>query len=654
MSYAALDLDQIAEVEGMSRHRPPEAAMTATTTVGPTHLLALPTWMLKHKALVAFCTLVGAYYLWTVWTAWSTGSPIAFNHDRIDYYNLLSDGFLSGHLHLNVTPDPNLLALPNPYDPATNLAFAQHDMSLYDGKYYLYWGPTPALLLFIPFRLLPLGDLPETLAVFLFAFIGFCFSIACLRALAQRFVPGAPRWMLAATAVALAFGNVLPFTLRRVWIYEVAITAGFCLSFIALYLLITGLRDGVRLGRLAAASLLIGLAVGARPTMIVWALGLVVVTAVLYHRTPDRRARRQVAGALLGPVVVIGFLLMLYNVLRFGSPVELGQAYQLISIDPATHEGNKLAYVPPGMWYYLLSRPHLTLGFPFIHLTPLPVSYPFTAPGRYNDGLEFVGGLLPTAPFTVFALAAPVILRGTARRVILGLAGVALLIMLTTSFALAGATMRYEVDFASLLLITAALGWVGWTGQLSELRRRSLTGCGVLLIAWGILCGAAFGTKGYSNSLREFHPKTFVRLENLTSLIPTLISAIDGEPKTVNVYAPNDLQDKTDHGTDFGSVTFVLDAKPVVLTVASGSPRRYGLQLSATLAPPPTPGATAVTIRMPDTGKSLRLQGAFAPAILPISLRRGLNRIEFRVTQPAYGFTLLSDVHIVPLPETAP
>jgi hypothetical protein len=628
--------------------------MTATTTVRPTRLLALPTWILRHKALIAFCALVGAYYLWTVW---SSGSP--FNEDGRsgifqNYYNLLSDGFLAGHLHLLVAPDPNVLALPNPYDPTANqnVPLGIHDLSLYHDKLYLYWGPTPALLLFIPFRLLQLGDLTDTLAVFLFAFVGFCFSIACLRALAQRFAPDAPRWMLGAAAVALAFSNALPFTLRRVAIYEVAITAGFCLSFIALYLLITGLRDGVRLGRLGAASLLIGLAVGARPTMIVWALGLVVVAAVLYRRMPDRRARLQIVGVLLGPVALIGLLLMLYNVLRFGSPTEFGQSYQLALYDPATRQGNKLAYVPPGMWYYLLARPHMTLGFPFIYLAPPPSSYPFTAPPQY-DGVEIVGGLLPSAPFVLLAFVAPAVLRGTARRVALGLIAVGVLIVVMASFAIWGATMRYEVDFASLLLIAAALGWMGSAARLSGLPRRILAGGGVLLIAWGVACGAAFGLVGYYNGLRTFSPKTFTRLQNLTSPLPTLISAIDGEPKTVDVFAPNGIESKTDPDQGWGWVTFPLSGPPVVLTVASGSARRYGLQLSAAPAQPP-PADTVVTIRFSDTGKVLRVPATFGPTIFPISLRRGLNRIEFSVTRPAGAATRLADVHIVPLPAPAP
>ena len=621
--------------------------MTATTTVRPTRLLALPTWILKHKALVAFCALVGAYYLWTIW---SSGSPIAFNEERNDYYNLLADGFRGGHLHLLIEPGPNLLALPNPYDPDLNQnqLLGIHDLSLYHGKFYLYWGPVPALLLFIPFQLLPLGDMPQTLAVFLFAFVGFCFSIACLRALAQRFMPDAPRWMLAAAAVALAFSNALPFTLRRIEIYEVAITAGFCLSFIALYLLITGLRDGVRLGRLGAASLLIGLAVGARPTMIVWALALVGVAVMLYRRTPDRRARRQVVGVLLGPVVLIGLLLMLYNVLRFGSPVEFGQKYQLAYYDPATRGGNKLGYVPPGMWYYLLARPHMTLGFPFIHLAPPPTSYPLPAPAQY-DGVEAVGGLLLIAPFAVFALAAPIVLRGTARRVLLGLASVGTLIILMTSFALWGATMRYEVDFASVLLIVAALGWLGWAGRLIGVRRRLLTGGGALLIAWGVLCGAAFGITGYYDGLRANSPKTYKRLESLTSMIPTLVSAIDDKPKTVSIYAPTGLENRPSN-YEIGPATFPVGRSPVVFTIASGSPRRYGLQLSASPTRPLPPNAV-VTLRNLESGKSLRFPATMGQTTIGIALRRGLNRLQFSTTRPTV--TRLVDVQIVPLPTRA-
>ena len=475
--------------------------MTATAVQRPLRrLAAVPGWVDRHRALTAFCFLVGLFYLWITR---SSGDPFAFGHDQGDFYNQLSDAFLHGHLSLDVKPNPKLLELKNPYDPKANEALRAHDLSLYQGKYYLYWGPVPALLLFIPFRILMLGELPQTLAVFLFAFIGFCFSIACLRLLVRRFAPDAPRWAIAAAALALAAGNALPFTLRRVAVYEVAICAGFCLATIALYLVITGLQDGVRQRRLVLAGALVGLAVGSRPTMLIWGLGLAVVALLLWRRgTPDRM---RVVASLLGPLALVGVLLMLYNLLRFGSVAEFGQSYQLAGVDVTKRAGNQLAYVPPGLWYYLLARPHLTLGFPFVHLVPPPLSYPFTPPHDY-DGVEPVGGLLVIAPFALLALTAPFALRGTARRVALGLVAVGLLIVLMTSYALWGATMRYEIDFATPLLLAAAVAWLATVVRLTGRRRRLATGAGAVLVAWTALCGIAISFTGYYSSLRSWSP----------------------------------------------------------------------------------------------------------------------------------------------------
>src|SRR5207248_6297600 len=45
-----------------------------------------------------------------------------------------------------------LLALADPYDPAQNAPYRLHDASLYHGRYYLYFGPTPVALLYLPLR----------------------------------------------------------------------------------------------------------------------------------------------------------------------------------------------------------------------------------------------------------------------------------------------------------------------------------------------------------------------------------------------------------------------------------------------------------------------------------------------------------------------
>ena len=627
--------------------------MTATTTVRPTRLLALPTWLLKHKALVAFCALVGAYYLWTVW---SSGSPIAFDQPQTDHYNLLADGFLSGHLHLNVTPDPRLLALPNPYDPVANAGLKAQDLSLYHGKYYLYWGPTPVLLLLhaVPVagarrrsadarglrvclrRLLLLDRLPARARPALHA------RRTALDARSRRRRAGL-RQRLAlhpAARVRSTRSRSSPGSASRS--SRSTSSSPACAT----------ASGPVALG---AASLLIGLAVGARPTMIVWALGLAVLAAGLYRRTPDRRTRRQAVGVLLGPVMAIGLLLMLYNVLRFDSPIEFGTKYQLTAFDPGTYEGNKLAYVPPGLWYYLLSPLNLTLGFPFINLPSPPTSYPFTAPLRY-DGVEMVSGLLATTPFIVFALLAPAVLRGTARRVTLGLIAVAFLIVVMVSFALWGVTMRYEVDFASLLLIAAALGWIGWAVRLQRSaapaagrRRRAPAHLGRRMRSGvrlqGLLpraCGASSPHDLHAPAgPHQPHPDPGLRHRRRAQDRRRLRAPRPGERL------------RPHHGRGHGDLSPWRRRSRRAHGRQRVGPQSTGCRLSA--APPqPPPKGTIVQVRLPDTNTSFRIPDTFAPTIFPISLRRGLNRIQFRVLAPAGAATRLVDVQITPFPGAGP
>ncbi len=57
---------------------------------------------------------------------------------------------------------------------------------------------------------------------------------------------------------------------------------------------------------------------------------------------------------------------------------------------------------------------------------------------------------------------------------------------------------------------------------------------------------------------------------------------------------------------------------------------------------------------MRDTGKVIKIPATLRPTTLPISLRRGLNRIEFSVANSNTLVTRMVDVHIVGLPATAP
>jgi hypothetical protein len=79
------------------------------------------------------------------------------------------------------------LALPDPYAPDVDASIKRHDMVFFRGRYCLYHGAAPAVLLFTPWRLVTGHDVPEPLALAVFCFAGFLFSAATLlRVLSTR------------------------------------------------------------------------------------------------------------------------------------------------------------------------------------------------------------------------------------------------------------------------------------------------------------------------------------------------------------------------------------------------------------------------------------------------------------------------------------
>jgi hypothetical protein len=520
-----------------------------------------------------------AYYLWTVS---STASPFSVtSRSGGSYYNLLADAFLHGKLHLLVKPSSQLLQLRDPYDPIANATYRLHDVALYHGHYYLPWGPTPTLL-YIPFRALGLGDISDTLAAALFAFVGTIFAAMLLRHLARRFVPAAPRWMVALGVLALPFASALPFVLRRVAVYEVSITGAFCFAMAGVYLLTKeAFEPTPRLRRLVLGSLCLGVAAGSRQTMVIAALLLPCAYLVQIDRrraSGSRRQRLWTALALLGPAVVCLCILGFYNYARFGSLTEFGQHYQLAGYDPHDKTFGSLAYVLPGIWYYLFARAHVTAAFPFFNISPSPESYPGTLPSSYS-GLEPTAGLISNVPIIALAFVVPLgLLRRRSERGLwlalttLGCLGALLLI--AASYSLWGATMRYEVDFATLFFVVAVLAWLALAAMIGRRRRILVQIVGVLAILWGIFFGASMGMSGYNQTLMLRQPGTFDLLARFTTPVANVITRLEGRAEVIRV---TPLQQVAQAPSPDAGPNVKVGARAVSLYVSAPSAGTYRL-----------------------------------------------------------------------------
>ncbi len=413
------------------------------------------------------------------------------------YYDKLVAGFLDGHLYLTDRPPKELLALADPYDPAANEPYKLGDALLYQGRYYLYWGPVPALIL-APFKFIAgnveLGD--ENL-VFVFT-IGTVGAGALLGLqVRRRFFPEQPWWTVAFPTLAAGFVTPMTFNLARASVYEAAIMGGqfFLMAGILIaFSIVRGGADARRTGwaRLALVGACWAAAVGCRASL---APAVTCVAALLLWRLwawrPDRRVG--IALALGLPLAAGAMALAGYNWARFGSMTEFGVRYQLAGINVHAVFDTRLTsshYVLPNLWRYLFEWPWVRREFPFL-IARDKLDWPvtrFALPPEYT--VEQVAGVAWSSPYLLLAVAPVLSLFkrrprvASARSAGAGSAGLAfssgsaqswLVLTLSLAAILAfapplfqvGSTMRYFADASPAMAALASIGaWrlLRWAG----------------------------------------------------------------------------------------------------------------------------------------------------------------------------------------------
>jgi tetratricopeptide (TPR) repeat protein len=415
-------------------------------------------------SLAAVCVLVIGVYAYMVQSGtllelWTPNAADA-------YYNLLVQGFRARQLSLKKEVPPGLAELADPYDPAASAVYQAPpyrmlDLSYYRGRLYLYFGVTPALILFWPYVALTGHYLFHRQAVIIFCAMGFLVSVGLLRALWRRYFAEVNVGVIAACALALGLATSVPALLSHSDVYEVAISCGYMLTMLALAAIWCALHEPRRRsGWLAAASVAYGLAVGARPSLL---FGAIILLVPVVHAWRERRQVWAVLMAAIGPILLIGLGLMLYNALRFDNPFEFGMRYQLNGLGEATRQFFSLHYLWFNFRIYFLEPARWSVRFPFVHeivVPSPPVGYAYAFAER-----SF--GILTNVPLVWLALAAPLAWRSQSGRVgsvlrwfVMAVALLFGMCALTLGL-FYGANFRYDVDFLPALLLLAVVGILG-------------------------------------------------------------------------------------------------------------------------------------------------------------------------------------------------
>jgi len=434
----------------------------------------------QRGILAGVCALVIGLYAYTA----HSGFLVWRSLDSADaYYNLLVQGFRAGQLNVKKDVPPGLAQLPNPYDPIANAPYRVLDLSYYKGKLYLYFGVTPAVLLFWPYVALSGHYLLQKDAVLIFCVVGFLASAGLLYALWKRYFAKVSVGVVAAGTLALGVVPLTPFLMARSDVYEVSISCGYALTMLALSAIWKALHEPDQRERwLAAASLAYGLAVGARPSLLPGAV-ILLVPVVQAWREHGKVWVPLMAAA--GPIALIGLGLMHYNALRFDDPFEFGLRYQLAGDRQSAPQQFSLRYLWFNFRVYFLEPAHWNGRFPFVH----DISVPPLPAGHGNVDKPF--GILTNIPLVWLALAAPLAWRGRlpeARSILRGFLGAVVLffgICTLTACTYFGTCTRYEVEFLSVLVLLAVVGILSLERVLAPTSGPGRT----VRWSWGVLLG---------------------------------------------------------------------------------------------------------------------------------------------------------------------
>lgn len=419
------------------------------------------------------------------------------------YYRMLAEAFLAGRTSLDILPRPDLLALANPYDPIANRALRLQDATLFNGRYYLYFGPVPALFPWLMVKWLTGIALTDRALTLFFLIAGTACLLALAFSLAARIGERSPA-ALAWIGVSLSLATWLPFLARRPFVYEAAISGAYFFTALGALLLWDTLRRADRHAwpGYAAASLCFGLAAGCRLPYALTVLLLFFAWMAASHGE-GRGQRLRHGAALFLPWLGAMAALAAYNYARFGDIFETGARYQLTIYDVRSG----MAFLSPGQWaehvyVYLMRVLPWNFGQDFPFLGKLGWRRLVETPFGESFVQEPAFGLWVNSPFSLFMLAllAPAVWRGMdarARWLLAGIAAYALAMLGFVSLYFF-ITQRYAVDFAPWFMLLAGIGYLRRLSLCESAReRRLLLTAGGALAAIGVISGLSAGYCGY-------------------------------------------------------------------------------------------------------------------------------------------------------------
>ena len=353
---------------------------------------------LAFVGLLAIPTLlIGVSIIHELWYTSSLVFHVSgdYTYD-FDQYGHVADALVAGRPWLDLPVPEQLAATEHPYDVATRAQLLANgasplywDYAYYDGHWYSYFGVLPAVLLFVPYRLLAGHNLPTSAAEYILVllFIIF-FSLLVLRVI-HRVMPKTSVAAASLVVVSSLVSAQMGYLLYRTNFYQIPFAASLTLTSLGLWLWLgadtsrrplrpsdrwqAGDAKPLSLPRLALGALCIAANFGCRPTFtltallafpLFWPQIRALGTGLRTRRIKPLQALRAPLAVII-PAILVVTPLMTWNMVRFDSPFNFGNAYQF-SISDMTRHTTPSADMPANIWYYLFLPLRFMDRFPWL------------------------------------------------------------------------------------------------------------------------------------------------------------------------------------------------------------------------------------------------------------------------------------------------
>ncbi len=367
--------------------------------------------------------------------------------DRNDAYMMQTDALAKGQAKLDIIPSDELLNFDNPYDPSARNGISYiWDFAFYDGAYYSYFGIVPVVLILLPFRLIT----GQFLSSYVFSFmlgvsaaVVLCFLY---REAVRRFIPKLSVFAYHTGLIAVLSCSFLAYLSARSWFYEIPYNSSLLCIFLSLYFALRYDRANHKRMNLVLTGLTYALSVGCRPI----ALISILLIAPIILENIGKNYLSAVYFAI--PTVTVGVLLGVWNIIRFDSFFDFGNAYQLTVSDIRYNSFVDLPVTFDGAFRYLFGEVKFNNVFPFFFaklsditdMSHVLYSQPVTGLIRYP--IYLCAGLIPLLfrrdrRFGVFAVCGVV-------------AGILTILAVSAS---GGVCERYTLDFRWIFALIGTL-----------------------------------------------------------------------------------------------------------------------------------------------------------------------------------------------------